>query len=302
MNRPYNGTPNTYPEQFIMIVTCPECLTKFRLDEERIPEGGGKARCSQCQHVFPVQKPAPPEDSFFTQGEAPGEPGPEEEYQKPPRRLFLHWKLAVLALVVILAAGGIYYFFGGQVSKQFSSFGKYVEEKSASLKKVSFNLPFLKKYLGMGDPSEGYISLEKVKGYYLESNTLSKIFVIEGEAVNHWKESRSFIKVKGVLLDSKGNKVQEKEAYSGNILSEKDLKEMAKGSVDKSLSSQFGISFSNVNIQPNKSVPFMIVFMDLPPDRGPGKPAADPAAKPGEAPARLSDFTVEVISSQKGSK
>jgi predicted Zn finger-like uncharacterized protein len=285
-----------------MIVTCPECLTKFRLDEERIPEGGGKARCSQCQHVFPVQKPASAGESFFSQEETPGELGPEEGYERPIRGRFLRWKWAVLGLVVILAAGGLLYFFGGKVSQQFSSFGKYVEEKSASLKKVSLNLPFLKKYLGMGDPSEGYVSLEKVKGYYLESNTLSKIFVIEGEAVNHWKESRSFIKVKGVLLDSKGNKVQEKEVYSGNILSEKDLKEMSKGTVDKSLSSQFGISFSNVNIQPNKSVPFMIVFMDLPPDRGPAKPAADPAAKPGEAPARLSDFTVEVIGSQKGSK
>jgi predicted Zn finger-like uncharacterized protein len=285
-----------------MIVTCPECLTKFRLDEERIPEGGGKARCSQCQHVFPVQKPASPGESFFSQGEAPGELGPEEGYEEPLRGRFLRWKWAVLGLVVILAAAGIFYFFGGKVSQQFSSFGKYVEEKSASLKKVSLNLPFLKKYLGLGDPSEGYVSLEKVKGYYLEGNTPSKIFVIEGEAVNHWKESRSFIKVKGVLLDSRGSKVQEKEVYSGNILSEKDLKEMSKGAVDKSLSSQFGISFSNVNIQPNKSVPFMIVFMDLPPDRGPGKPAADPAAKPGEAPAKLSDFTVEVISSQKGSK
>ncbi len=285
-----------------MIVTCPECLTKFRLDEERIPEGGGKARCSQCQHVFPVQKPASPGESFFSQAEAPGELEPREGYEEPIRGRFLRWKLAVLGLVVILVAGGIFYFFGGKVSQQFSSFGKYVADKSASLKKVSLNLPFFKKYLGMGDPSEGYVSLEKVRGYYLESNTLSKIFVIEGEAINHWKESRSFIKVKGVLLDSKGNKVQEKEVYSGNILSEKDLKEMAKGAVDKSLSSQFGISFSNVNLQPNKSVPFMIVFMDLPPDRGPAKPAADPAAKPGEAPPKLSDFTVEVISSQKGSK
>ena len=198
--------------------------------------------------------------------------------------------------------GGGFYFFRGQVSRQFSSFGKYVEEKAVSLKKVSLNLPFLKKYLGLGDSREGYISLEKVKGYYLESNTLNKIFVIEGEAVNHWKESRSFIKVKGVLLDSGANKVQEKEVYSGNILSEKDLKEMSKVAVDKSLYSQFGISFSNVNIQPGKSVPFMIVFMDLPPDRGPGKPAAVPAAKPGEGPARLSDFTVEVVGSQKGSK
>jgi predicted Zn finger-like uncharacterized protein len=285
-----------------MIVTCPECLTKFRLDDERIPEGGGKARCSRCQHVFPVQKAASPEESFFSQEETPGEPGPEEGYEEPLQPRFLHWKLVVLGLVVLLAAGGIFYFFEGKVSQQFSSFGKYVAEKTASVKKVTLNLPFLKRYLGMGDASEGYVSLEKVKGYYLESNTLSKIFVIEGEAVNHWKESRSFIRVKGVLLDSAGKKVQEKEVYSGNILSEKDLKEMSPGAIDKSLSSQFGISFSNVNIQPNKSVPFMIVFMDLPPDRVPGKPAADSAAKPGEAPAKLSDFTVEVVGSQKGSK
>jgi predicted Zn finger-like uncharacterized protein len=285
-----------------MIVTCPECLTKFRLDDERIPEGGGKARCSRCQHVFPVQKPASPEESFFSQEETPGEIGPEEGYEEPLRARFLHWKLVVLGLVVLLAAGGVFYLFQGKVSQPFSSFGKYVAEKTASLKKVTLNLPFLKKYLGMGDASEGYISLEKVKGYYLESNTLNKIFVIEGEAVNHWKESRSFIKVKGVLLDSAGKKVKEKEVYSGNILSEKDLKEMSPGAIDKSLSSQFGISFSNVNIQPNKSVPFMIVFMDLPPDRVPGKPAAESAAKPGEAPAKLSDFTVEVVGSQKGSK
>jgi len=285
-----------------MIITCPVCLTKFRLDEERIPEGGGRARCSQCQHVFPVQKPAPPEESFFSQGEAPGEIPPEGGYERPFRGRFLRWKLAVLGLVVILAAGASFYFFGDQVSRQFFSFAKYAEEKAVSLKKVSLNLPFLKKYLGLGDSREGYISLEKVKGYYLESNTLDKIFVIEGEAVNHWKESRSFIRVKGVLLDSRGNRVQEKEVYSGNILSEKDLKEMSKEAVDKSLSSQFGISFSNVNIQPNKTVPFMIVFMGLPADRGPGKTAADPAAKRGEAPAKLSDFTVEVVSSQKGSK
>jgi len=206
-----------------------------------------------------------------------------------------------VALLVVIAAGGIY-LYGGRVSQQFTGFGKYFEEKAAALKKVSLNVPFFRKYLGMGDSSEGYISLEKVRGYYLESNNLNKIFVVEGEAVNHWKESRSFIKVKGVLLDSQGNKVQEREAYCGNILSDKDLKEMTKGAVEKSLSSQFGISFSNVNLQPNKGVPFMMVFMDLPPERAPGKPSPESSGKPGEAPSKLSDFTVEAVSSQKGSK
>ena len=282
-----------------MIVTCPECLTKFQLDEERVPEDGARARCSRCQHVFQVQKPASPEEAFYSQGETLAEFGGEEEF-KEPRGRYIPWKWAILALLVIIVAGGIY-LFGGKVSQEFSSLGKFLQEKSAALKKVSLSLPFLKN-LGMGDSNEGKILVEDVKGFFLESNTLGKIFIVEGEAVNHWTESRSLIKVKGALLDSKGQKVQEKEAYCGNILSEKDLREMNKGALEKSLSSQYGTSFTNADIRPNKRVPFMIVFTDLPPERPPGKPSPGTSAKPGEAPARLSDFTVEVVSSQKGSK
>ncbi|MCJ7494725.1 MAG: zinc-ribbon domain-containing protein, partial [Deltaproteobacteria bacterium] len=39
-----------------MIITCPICRIKFNLDDERIPEGKAKVRCSKCQHVFQVQK------------------------------------------------------------------------------------------------------------------------------------------------------------------------------------------------------------------------------------------------------
>jgi hypothetical protein len=77
---------------------------------------------------------------------------------------------------------------------------------------------------------------------------------------------------------------------------------MNKAAIEKSLSSQFGISFSNVNLQPNKAVPFMIVFMDLPSEKAAGKAASDPGGKTGDSFSRLSDFTVEIIGSQKGSK
>ena len=42
-----------------MIVTCASCLTKFSLDDSRIPPQGAKVRCSRCQHVFHVVPPAP---------------------------------------------------------------------------------------------------------------------------------------------------------------------------------------------------------------------------------------------------
>ncbi len=292
-----------------MIITCPVCLTKFRLEDERIPEGGAKARCSKCQHVFQVQRAAPPEQSFFSQGESSPDFEELEKYKEPSPRHFLRWKWAILALLIFIIVGatGLIFYLGRdragvKALPSFSAVGQYLSDKATALKKVSFSLPLLKKYFGMGDQAEGSFSLEKVRGYYLENTNLPKVFVVEGEAVNHWRESRSFIKVKGVLLDSKGNKVQEKEAYCGNILSEKDLREMSRGVIEKSLSSQFGISFSNVNILPNKGVPFMIVFLDLPPEGSQSKPAREPGGKPGEAPPTLSDFTVEVTGSQKGSK
>ena len=40
-----------------MIVTCASCLTKFSLDESKIPAQGAKVRCSRCQHVFHLVPP-----------------------------------------------------------------------------------------------------------------------------------------------------------------------------------------------------------------------------------------------------
>ncbi|WP_321369855.1 DUF3426 domain-containing protein [uncultured Desulfuromusa sp.] len=54
-----------------MIITCPECSTKFKLDSDRIPDGGAKVRCARCKHVFLAEKPL--EEEFF-----PAEGIPEE--------------------------------------------------------------------------------------------------------------------------------------------------------------------------------------------------------------------------------
>ena len=40
-----------------MVVTCASCLTKFNLDDSKIPAKGVKVRCSRCQHVFYVVPP-----------------------------------------------------------------------------------------------------------------------------------------------------------------------------------------------------------------------------------------------------
>jgi predicted Zn finger-like uncharacterized protein len=294
-----------------MIITCPDCGSKFQLEEKQLPEGGSQVRCSLCQHVFFVPQPAVSEESFYEPQEFPIE---IDESDVPPsyaphRSSRWKWVLLIL-LLAILAIGAIFRYGGADIwkgdfepmARRFSALGTYFGEKVTALANKVPSLSFLKKYLGIQEEAQGYIGLEKLRGYYLDNTHLHLIFVVEGQAVNHFKESRSFIQVRGSLLDEKGNRVQEKTVYCGNILSEKDLKEMPREPILKSLSSQFGISFSNVNIQPQKSVPFMIVFTELSAANSGDRPGQPPGAKTPALRPSLSDFSVEVVSSQKGTK
>ncbi len=50
-----------------MIVTCPNCETKYNLPDDKIPAGGAKVKCSKCAHVFKAElPPATPEEEVET--------------------------------------------------------------------------------------------------------------------------------------------------------------------------------------------------------------------------------------------
>jgi len=73
-----------------MIITCASCLTKFNLDDSRIPAKGAKVRCSRCRHVFYVSPPVEPKgeiiqdfESFAKQHEELMEP-PQKRAELPP--------------------------------------------------------------------------------------------------------------------------------------------------------------------------------------------------------------------------
>ncbi len=281
-----------------MVITCPACLTKFNLDDGRIPEGGARARCSRCRHVFSIPKPSSPEQAFPSPDKTP----PEADYgdlspriprhvEMPPRpRPVRRFSALTVILMVLLALSALVYGFF------------QVWENPLIPQTVESGFSTLKQYLGVSDANQGFIALENVKGYYVDNKKLTRVFVVEGRAVNQWKEPRSLIRVKGTLTDSKGGKVEEKTAFCGNILSEEDLRTFSREEIANSLSSQFGETFSNVDIPPEKSVPFMIAFTDFS-SRGLLKSEEGTfPAKPGEKIPEISDFYVEVVSSQKGSE
>lgn len=50
-----------------MIVTCPNCQTRYNLPDDKVPSGGVKVKCSKCAHVFKAEAPpATPEEEVET--------------------------------------------------------------------------------------------------------------------------------------------------------------------------------------------------------------------------------------------
>jgi predicted Zn finger-like uncharacterized protein len=128
----------------------------------------------------------------------------------------------------------------------------------------------------------GQIKLTAVSGFFVTNSTEGQLFVIRGIAVNEFPEARSAIAVKGTLYSKSGKALIQQTAYCGNPLDDPVLQKWPFSKIEESMSNQFGDSLSNLNVGPGKTIPFAIVFKNL--------------------PAELAEFATEVSSSQPGSK
>jgi predicted Zn finger-like uncharacterized protein len=64
-----------------MVISCPECSTRFRVDEGKIPAKGAKIRCARCKHIFAVTPPPVETEALIEELILPPEPStqiPEE--------------------------------------------------------------------------------------------------------------------------------------------------------------------------------------------------------------------------------
>jgi pilus assembly protein FimV len=130
------------------------------------------------------------------------------------------------------------------------------------------------------DPGVVRLRFTSVSGSFVQNANAGQLFVVRGAISNTYGSSRSFVLVKGSILDDKGKVVKTKVAYAGNVFTEDDLQNFSMEQIDQGLRNRAGKADANVNIQPQASVPFMIVFEDL--------------------PENLSEFTVEPVSSSAG--
>lgn len=257
-----------------MIITCPNCETKFNLPDEQA-RVGAQLRCSVCKHVFEI-----PDTGGRMPGQAPEkqapprvpEPEPDVEeldFDDAPEseggslELSLHGDLAssatrrkqkksgkgclIAAMILLLLAGGGAgaWFFAGDAIKA--------------------RLPFL-----LGQPAApakdmiSKIALRGVRQYSLNNEKNGRIFVIEGKAVNGFDEPRELIKVEAFLYDKDGKTLDSKQQLAGTSVSLFQLQVLGEKELEQALGNRIEILSNNTNVPPGGEVPFMVVFYKQP--------------------------------------
>ncbi len=120
---------------------------------------------------------------------------------------------------------------------------------------------------------------KSVNGRFVSNTKAGTLFVITGRVDNPSNASCSFIEVRGTLSTKDLPEAKVKNAFCGNIITEEMLKTGDIAEINRLLDMREGAHNANVDILPGASVPFMIVFSDL--------------------PEKLQNFNIKVVSFEK---
>jgi len=172
------------------------------------------------------------------------------------KRPSLLWRIfrvfLLLILLLVLAVGALYYWNPGLLGDYGKYFEKYIP---VTLFDAAEEAP---------DPGNRHLPLSGVSGNFLEAGLDGDLYVIRGNVKNDYPESRSFIQLQGNILDEKGAVVSKRTVYAGNPIPDDRLKALSTEEIAEVLNHRDGIDGMNVNVPPGSSIPFVIVFEDLP--------------------------------------
>lgn len=180
-----------------------------------------------------------------------------EPKEKPKKRLGKPVLVAFILLVLAAAGYGAFTF----------------------LKPMGIQIPFIGNYMKDNpvDPGSLEMQISDLHSKFMDNQNGEKIFIITGMVINEYSEARSFVKITGKLYQSERQLTHSEQVYAGNTVSDLELFSLKPEVIKNRLNNRFGQNRTNVNVQPNQSIPFMIVFSSL--------------------PQNLEEFTVEIDSS-----
>ena len=133
---------------------------------------------------------------------------------------------------------------------------------------------------GPVDPGVRLLEFSSVAGSFVDSEKGGRLFVIRGVVGSKYPKPRSYILIKGNILDNKGKVVKSKQSYAGNTFTDEEIKTLPLEEIKRAMNNRDGMARKNFNLPSGATIPFMIVFDNL--------------------PDNLSEFTVEAVSSSPG--
>ena len=250
-----------------MLLTCPNCHTKYRISDENIKSEGSKLRCSKCTHVFT----AAPEDGEMeysneqlteTQEVSVSEDESGESDQGTERHQFYTFekkanykKFSIFAIPIAVVLAGIIvtgYFFYPQLKEALPFL--------AGEQQIQTDVNQKQGKGGSKDKDVQEIALRNVRQYMVENEKIGQLLVIEGKAENKSDTPKKKVELRAQLYDDEGNVIQEKSFFSGYSISLFQLQILSRDKIENKLTP--GDSSESKVLAPEEELKFMNVFFN----------------------------------------
>jgi len=185
------------------------------------------------------------EEPFFEES-LPRSPLPSPRPPAERRKRSLWGRLWLLVLVLALAGGGYAYHAREQVA--------------ATWQKLLIDWQLIPV---PPTKAEG-LKPVKLAGYFITNRREGRLFVVQGQVLNEGPEARAAIVVQGTVYDRAGGRVAQQSAFCGNPMSKEQLRAWSMLRMSERMQNQFGEMLANLNLEPQKAIPFTLVFKGLP--------------------------------------
>lgn len=232
-----------------MLLTCPNCRTKYRIDESNLDPEGNRFKCSRCGYIFtasPQDGEAEVENEQLIEtreidvstGQASGE---NAFYSFEKKRNFKKLILFVVPILVLVGIGITGYLFYPELKV----LNPLMKENSAQVvqKNTSENSQVQK------------IALQNVRQYIVKNKKIGQILVVEGSAKNNFPKPKKNIRLRAQLFSKDGTVTREKTFLCGHTLSLFKLQILSK----EKMLENFSKEGSEV-VPSGKEAKFMSVF------------------------------------------
>ena len=177
----------------------------------------------------------------------------DKERGKTKKHLWTPGKIFAYIVIVILVLGGVYMFLFPQMGKEvLHNLFSYMSTDHLQKKDTGTTV------------REGSVNFTNVKERLVKNFILGDLLVIQGTVVNKYEHPISKVKVRGKILNSAQEVLDEVEFYCGNLLTDEELGHLTGKEITEELSNEIGSDISNDNIAPEGEIPFMIVFTNPP--------------------------------------